>query len=76
MLLKLRTGYKGPLLNIKRLLDTCLYEPFTVIVQKLYCKPQRKSKGRRKIDHEATFQEVVKQVEAGITVYSTVDFLV
>ncbi|KAF1085683.1 Transposase DDE domain protein [Sporotomaculum syntrophicum] len=76
MLIKLKTGYKGPLLNIKRLLDVCLYEPFTVFVQKLYYKPKRKSKGRRKIDHEAAFQEVVKQVEADITVYSAVDFLV
>lgn len=68
MLLKLRTGYKGPLLDIKRLLDACLYEPFTTFVQKLY-KPKRKSKGRRKIDHETIFQETVRQVEAGEAIY-------
>lgn len=27
-LIKLKTGYEGPLLNIRRLLNTCLYEPF------------------------------------------------
>lgn len=69
MLLKLRTAYKGPLINIKRLLDTCLYEPFTAFVQKLYCKPKRKSKGRRKIDHETIFHEIVRQVEAGEASY-------
>ncbi len=69
MLIKLRTGYKGPLLKIKRLLDACMYEPFTVFVQKLYHKPKRKSKGRRKIDHETIFQEIVRQVEAGEALY-------
>ncbi len=57
ILLKLITSYKGPLLTIKRLLDTCLYDPFTVFVQKLYRRPKCKSKGRRKIDHETIYQE-------------------
>ncbi len=65
MLLKLKTGYKGSLLEIKRLLDTYLFKPFTLFVQKLHQKPKRKSKGRRKIDHEAIFQETVRQVMAG-----------
>jgi len=65
MLLKLKTGYKGPLLEIKRMLDTCLYEPFTAFVQKLYRKPKRKSRGRRKINHEAIFKETLRQVMAG-----------
>jgi len=65
MLLKLRTGFKGPLLNIKRWLDACLYEPFTVFVQKLYRKP----KGRRRLNHEAIFQEIVRHVEAGEATY-------
>jgi len=55
MLLKLKTGYKGPVLEIKRLLDTCLFKPFTLFVQKLYRKPKRSSKGRRKVNHEAIF---------------------
>jgi len=65
MLLKLKTGYKGPLLNIKRFVNACLYEPFTAFVQKLYRKPKRSSKGRRRIDHEIIFQETVRQVMAG-----------
>jgi len=58
-----------PLLTIKRLLDTCHYEPFHTFVQKLYCKPKRKSKGRRKIDHKTIFQETLSQVEAGESIY-------
>jgi len=69
MLIKLITAYKGPLLNIKRLLDACRYEPFAVFIQKLYHKPKRKSKGRRKIDHETIFQDILKQVEAGQAIY-------
>lgn len=64
-LIKLRTGYEGPLLQIQRLLNTCLYEPFTCFVQKLYRKPKRRSKGRQKIDHERIYQETLRQVIAG-----------
>ncbi|WP_366924348.1 IS4 family transposase [Metallumcola ferriviriculae] len=67
-MLELKTGYKGPLLTIKRLLKTCLYEPFNCFVQKLYKKPTRPSKGRRRPpDHEAIYQETLRQVIAGET---------
>ena len=64
-LLKLKTGYQGPLLKIQRLLKTCLYEPFSCFVRELYRKPKRSSKGRRKIDHERIFQETLRQVITG-----------
>ena len=64
-LLKLKTGYQGPLLTIQRLLKACLYEPFHCFARELYRKPQRKSKGRRTIDHERKFQETLRQVIAG-----------
>lgn len=65
-LLELKTCYKGPLLTIKRLLKTCLYEPFNCFVQKLYRKPTRPSKGRRRqLDHEAIYQETLRQVIVG-----------
>lgn len=64
-LLELKTGYQGPLLTIKRLLKTCLYEPFTSFVQKLYKQPIRYSRGRRRQpDHEAIYQETLRQVIA------------
>ncbi len=64
-IIQLKTGYKGPLLQIQRLLNTCLYEPFPCFVRRLYRKPERISKGRRKIDHERIYQETLRQVIAG-----------
>jgi hypothetical protein len=65
LLLKLKTCYKGSLLTIKRLLHTCLLEPFTSFVKKLY-RPTKKSKGRRrKVDHETIFQQTLRQVMQG-----------
>ncbi|ANE41121.1 hypothetical protein JM64_03290 [Fervidobacterium ngatamarikiense] len=65
VMLQLRAGYQGPLLTIKRLIRTCLYEPFTFFVQNLHLKPKRRSRGRRRIDHEDFYREIVKQVLAG-----------
>jgi transposase len=38
MLLKLKTNFKGTLLTIKRLLNTCLLEPFNIFLKKLNWK--------------------------------------
>jgi len=65
VMLQLKAGYRGPLLTIKRLIRTCLYEPFTFFVRTLHRKPQRSSQGRRRIDHERIYQETVRQVLAG-----------
>jgi len=65
VLFKFETGYKGTLLKIKRLLDTCLFDSFTVFVKKLYPQAKRKSKGRRKTNHELIFQYTLRQVIAG-----------
>lgn len=65
VMLQLKAGYQGPLLTIKRLIRTCLYEPFTFFVQSLHRKPKRRSYGRHKIDYEGIYQDLVKQVLAG-----------
>ncbi|MDW7649984.1 MAG: IS4 family transposase, partial [Bacillota bacterium] len=65
MLLKLDTGHKGPLLEIKRLLHTCLYLSYQFFVKKLKRQPTRSSLGRRSTDYEAIFQETYRQVMAG-----------
>jgi IS4 transposase len=66
MLLKLKTNFKGTLLTIKRLLNTCLLEPFNIFLKKLNRKPKHSSHGRRKPpNHEAIYQETVRQVIAG-----------
>jgi len=65
LLIKLKTCYRGSLLTIKRLLHTCLLEPFASFVKKLY-RPKRKSNDRRrKVDHETIFQQTLSQVIQG-----------
>ncbi|QGP93335.1 hypothetical protein MGLY_27420 [Neomoorella glycerini] len=63
--LQLKAGYRGPLLTIKRLIRIYLYEPFTFFVQTLHLKPKRSSRGRRRMDHEGVYREIVRQVLAG-----------
>ena len=68
MLLKLKTNFKGSLLTIKRLVNTCLLEPFSMFLKKLTRKPKHSSNGRRKPpNHEAVYQETLRQVIAGET---------
>jgi len=64
-LIKQKTGYTGTLLELKRCLCACLYEPFPCFVKKLYGKGKRQSRGRCKVFHERIFQETLKQVIAG-----------
>lgn len=63
MLLKMKSGHEGSLLEIKMLLHTCLYEPFTTFVQKLHQKSGRHTKGRRCVDHERIFKATVEQYD-------------
>lgn len=65
MILQLDTGFKGPLLTVKQLLRVCLYEPVDVFVKKLTSKSMRSSKGRRRLNHEAVFQQTLNQVVMG-----------
>ncbi|MCL5982325.1 MAG: IS4 family transposase [Firmicutes bacterium] len=65
MILQLDTGFKGPLLTVKRLLRVCLYEPVDVFLKKLTSKSKRSSKGRRRLNHEEVFRQTLNQVEAG-----------
>lgn len=64
-LTRLKTGYQGPLLNLTRILLTCLHEPFAELLRKLSRKPGKQSKGRRRLRHEQIFQETLRQVMAG-----------
>ena len=64
-LIRQKTRYTGTLLELKRCLCACLYEPFPCFVKKLYRKGKRQSRGRRKVDYESIYQETIKQVIAG-----------
>jgi IS4 transposase len=70
MIIKLISGYNGPLLTIKRFLRVSLYEPVESFFSKLTHKRKRTSKGRRRLDHEKVFQHTLRQVMEG-----NVDFL-
>lgn len=64
LLVQMKTGFQGNLLTIKQQLTTCLYDPFTSFVRKLYQKFGPGSKGRRRMNHEVLFQETLRQVIA------------
>lgn len=68
-LLKMETGFTGTLLEIQRLVKTCLLQPFSTFLQQLL-REKRKSKGRRKVaDCEAIFKETMRQVTSGESDY-------
>ena len=64
MLIKYRAAYQGSLLDIQRLLMTCLYEPFTSFVQKLH-RNGKPTKGHRRQDPEQSYKETMRQVFSG-----------
>jgi IS4 transposase len=65
MLLKMETGFTGTLLDIHRLVKTCLLEPFDAFLQQLF-RAKRASKGRRKTaDYQIIFEETMRQVVTG-----------
>ena len=64
MLVKYKSGYQGPLLDIQRLLTMCLYEPFTSFVQKLH-RQGKTTKGRQQQDWERIYEETLNQVLSG-----------
>ena len=64
MLIKYESAYQGPLLDIQRLLITCLYEPFASFVQKLH-RQTKTSEGRQRHDSERIYKETLNQVLSG-----------
>lgn len=63
-IIKLKTEYKDTLLNIKRLIQTCICEPFLNFTKKLHKKPTRQSKGRQKQpDHELIYEKTLEEIE-------------
>lgn len=65
LLLKLLSGYQGPLLHVTRILKSCLYQTFSTFVRKIHPKHGPSSQGRRRLKHEVIFEGTVAQVEAG-----------
>jgi hypothetical protein len=64
MLVKYRSAHHGTLLDIQRLLITCLYQPFTSFVQKIH-RQGKTTRGRQRHDSELVYEETMKQVLYG-----------
>jgi IS4 transposase len=64
LLVQIKTGFQGTLLTVIQQLRTCLYDSFASFVRKLYERHGPSSKGRRRMNHEAIFQETLRQVVA------------
>jgi hypothetical protein len=65
LLMKKKVAFQGRLLSIQKWLRHSWDEPFSTFIQKLFHKPTRRSKGRRKLEHERIFEETVHQYEIG-----------
>jgi hypothetical protein len=63
VLLQLKVGHNGPLLDIKRTLQNFLLKGFDGFIRSLFRKPTRQSAGRRKYDWEAEFQVIQRQFD-------------
>jgi hypothetical protein len=72
VLIKLQrhSGYTGTLLELTRLLLTCLHDSFSDFLIKLLRKPLRSSRGRRILNHDLIFEHTYEQVMA-----EDIDFL-
>lgn len=68
MLIKLETGFSKTLLEMSRILKVNFFGLFTVFVEKLR-RWRRKSRGRRKLNHETIYRmtewQVLETLEAG-----------
>lgn len=65
VLIKIKAGDGGTLLEVKRTLQTFLFKPFEAFVRSLYRKPTRTSKGRKTYDFEAEFRIIQRQFDEG-----------
>lgn len=65
ILLQLKSGHQGPLLELKRSLDTYLFGDFKAFVKSLFRVATRQSKGRIKHDWEREFAIIEAQFSEG-----------
>lgn len=65
LLLQLKVGYEGSLLELKRSLDSHLFKGFDAFIRSLFRKPTRSSKGRKKYDWEEEFKIIEQQFHEG-----------
>ncbi|MBE1554656.1 hypothetical protein H4683_001733 [Filibacter limicola] len=65
VLLQLKVGFKGSLLELKRTLKTFLFKGFDAFKEALFHEPTRVSAGRKKYDWLAEFRIIDQQFDEG-----------
>ncbi|MEK5040687.1 IS4 family transposase [Sporosarcina sp. FSL K6-3457] len=69
LLLKTRLGYKGTLLHLFEWISDLWAKKLSELVEKLFKKPKRSSKGRRRMNHQQIFEETESQYVQGDTAH-------
>ncbi|MFC0274897.1 IS4 family transposase [Metabacillus herbersteinensis] len=67
LLLKKKVQYLGTLLDMLEFLGEYWSKSFSVFLKELFKKPDRSSRGRRQLDHDRIYNEILVQFERGDT---------
>lgn len=65
ILMKNELGYKGTLLEMMNWVSDYWSKKLTTFISELFKKPDRSSKGRRRLQHQRIFEETLVQYELG-----------
>jgi transposase len=63
LLMKKKVGYEGTLLSMFEFVAEYWRRSFSVFLEELFKKPDRTSKGRRRLDHVRIFNNILIQIE-------------
>ena len=69
LLMKNKIGYKGTLLEMLNWVRDYWTSPMTTFITEVFKEPERTSNGRRRLEHERTFEETLAQYESGDVSY-------
>lgn len=63
LLMKNKVQYKGTILNLKKYIASYCLINYVDFIQSLFAPCRRRSKGRKKYDHDKIFKEIVSHYE-------------
>ncbi|SHK53001.1 hypothetical protein SAMN02745912_03593, partial [Paramaledivibacter caminithermalis DSM 15212] len=61
--IKHKEGYRGTLLNLLRVLRSCIFKKYEIFLENLFVTPSKSSRGRRRINHIRIFNATLEQFE-------------
>lgn len=70
LLIKKKVSFQGTLLDMLEFLGEYWSKSFNTFIKELFKKSKRTSNGRRRIDYEQIFNEILKDIEEGDKKYS------